>query len=92
MTHYSDHPGHVRCEQFKQGGKWYQTLQIDMTHLWHNHPGGDEQKPFRLIHDAVRTAIETHLGRPIQGDGFIYVVLEPYHEAAYPIMLGAPRA
>lgn len=73
MTNYSDEPGHVRCDAFKESGKWYETFQIDMTELY-NEP---------LIHDAVKTAVHVALkGRLI---GMRMVVLLPYHTNEHPI-------
>lgn len=95
MTNYSDWPGHVRCDQFRSGGKWYQTFQIDMGALWHSTSAesmaqaADRGNTGHLIFDAVRTAIEAKLGRAIEGDGMVYIVLDPYHENSHPIMLGA---
>lgn len=59
MTHFSLNPGHVRVDQFKPGGKWYQTFQIDMSNYYDGRPG----EPGSLIHDAVRAAILDELVR-----------------------------
>ena len=98
MTHYSEQPGHVRCDQFRVGGKWYQTFTIDMSEMYWGppHHDGDPLDRHRdvrgdLIHSAVRRAVEAKLGRPIKDDGMVYVVLDPYHENSHPIMLGASR-
>lgn len=77
MTNYSAHPGNVRVDFFKAGGKWYMTDQFDMSEFW-----GYGNTP----HDAVEAALE-HAGR--NWKHFTRVVLEPYHKNAYPVMLKA---
>lgn len=76
MTNYSDNPGNVRVDYFKPSGKWYMTEQHDMTDFW--------EEP--NVHDAVRKTLERD-GRFLRQ--FDIIVLEPYHQSAYPIMFAA---
>ena len=77
MTNYSNNPGSVRVDFFKESGKWYMTEAVDMSEFWDfgNTP-----------HDAVTAALEAK-GRNLKH--FTRVVLEPYHKSAYPVMLKA---
>lgn len=77
MTNYSDNPGMVRVDFFKESGKWYMTESINMS-AFYNHG--------IIPHDAVEAALEAE-GRNLKH--FTRVVLEPYHKAAYPVMLKA---
>lgn len=74
---YSNEPWMVRCDRFKKGGKWYDTFAIDMRDSYDHLD----------LHMAVATAIATTLKRPFGFDDFNYVVLDPYHRHAHPIML-----
>lgn len=88
--HYSQNPGHVRCEQFKTNGKWYQTLELDMhQYYW----GGGERCPkgarFYLLHEAVALALFDKKGYDAESartenEGWVYTVLDPYHENGFP--------
>lgn len=95
MTNYSENPGSVRIERFKAGGKWYDTRQGDMSaYYW----GGGERTPkevqeaknYHLIHEAVAHVIWDTFGAqkhcPTEVN-WLFVVLDPYHENGYPIML-----
>jgi two-component SAPR family response regulator len=80
--HYSERPGHVRVDFFKESGKWSQTMQIDMTD-YYNRP---------LLSEAVAEAIERQLGRKciplrIQSSGAFAICLKPYHVNAHPVVL-----
>ena len=77
MTHYSNNPGMVRVDYFKASGKWYMTEAVDMSNYWDGS---------LFIHDAVRLALQ-HEG--LWKPHFTMVILEPYHENAYPIMFVA---
>ena len=77
MTNYSNNPGSVRVDFFKESGKWYMTEDVDMSEFWDFGTGP---------HDAVTAALEAK-GRNFKH--FTRVVLEPYHKLAYPVMLKA---
>lgn len=81
MTHFSENPGMVRVEYFKDSGKWYMTEAIDMSE-WYFEP---------MVQNAVRKALDA--SRPERPSGwwssFNIVVLEPYHEHGIPVMLKA---
>lgn len=66
--------GMVRVDQFKPRGKWYQTLEVDMS------------KHYRAssIHEALKDCLLRD-GHSLED--WIYVCLEPYHEYSHPIML-----
>lgn len=89
MTHYSENPGMVRIDRFKDGGKWYDTYEIDMSAYWSEKIDGK----FNFIHDALHKAISSseRFGEGwIEGwllQGGMIVCLEPYHQQAHPIML-----
>lgn len=78
MSHYSDRPGHVRVDFFKPGsGKWYMTEMLDMS---------DEYEA-PTVFAAVRNALSrTRHGR-LAEKRWVIVVLAPYHQNAYPVML-----
>ena len=77
MTNYSDNPGNVRVDFFKESGKWYMTEEVNMYEFW----------DYGLTpHEAVEAALEKK-GRNLKH--FTRVVLEPYHRSAYPVMLKA---
>ena len=77
MTNYSNNPGSVRVDLFKESGKWYMTEDVDMSEFWDFGIGP---------HDAVEAALEAK-GRNLKH--FTRVVLDPYHLLAYPVMLKA---
>jgi hypothetical protein len=79
VSGYSENPGNVRVDRFKRrSGKWYDTFSVDMNKYW--------QGSTFLIHEAVEFAIEDRIGT-VGLDDWIYVVTEPYHEHAHPVML-----
>lgn len=75
MTHYSNNPETVRADLFKDSGKWYTTVELNMG------PYYDEP----LIHDAVRRAYVDNISPNMSG--MTVVVLEPYHKHSHPVML-----
>jgi hypothetical protein len=76
VTHYSDNPGHVRADFFKESGKWYMTETINME------PYYNELDIFVAVKKALVDS-----GR---GDTtLMVVVLEPYHRNAYPVCIPA---
>lgn len=74
MTNYSDNPGMVRVDYFKESGKWYMTDAVDMSLVY----------DYTSIHAAVEAAIIEHRGALPH---FNIVVLEPYHKNAHPVMI-----
>ena len=71
---YSDNPGHCRVDFFKESGKWYDTVTIDMSSLYN--------EPF--IHNAVKFAVHQAVGK--RYIGMWAVCLKPYHKNEYPVM------
>ena len=78
MTHFSQKPGMVRVDIFKESGKWYDTLELDM----------DKQYNTLLIHDAINNAMAIQHPQWTHGKnaGFHVVVLDPYHKNSHPVM------
>lgn len=76
--HYSNNPGKVRVDYFKPSGKWYETLEVDMTgyyDAWN-------------VREAVRLAV-THQYESFSFDDWTVVCLEPYHKFSHPVMFKA---
>jgi len=74
-VNFSNNPGSVRVDYFKTRGKWYETLEVDMSN-YYNEP---------IIHDAVRKAVmEKHPN--FKFEEWIVVCLEPYHVNSHPVM------
>lgn len=76
MTNYSTDPGHVRITWFKASGKYYTEEMLDMNSFYW-------AKNFATPVAAVIAAIAR--GKGIKG--MTAVVLEPYHEYPYPVMI-----
>lgn len=77
MTNYSENPGMVRVDYFKESGKWYMTEAVDMSEFW----------DYAITpSDAVQAALKK-AGRWLPH--FNIVALEPYHKSAYPVMFPA---
>lgn len=77
MTHYTTNSGMVRVDYFRQSGKWYMTEELDMSGFYDHgiYPA-----------QAVRAALEAK-GRLFPH--FHKVVLDPYVESSYPVMIPA---
>lgn len=71
---YATSDGLVRCSIFKPSGKWDRDVAIDMGPHYHH----------SFVCDAIRSAIEM-AGITIHRD-WMYVVLEPFHQYAHPVM------
>lgn len=65
----------VRADRFKPSGKWYDSRALDMSSFY------DEP----LVHDAVRKAMM--LTNMQLEEGWMLVVLEPYHVNSHPVIL-----
>ena len=81
MGHYSDRPGLVRVDFFKE---WYASQAIDMS-SGYNRPS---------IHGALKIALNEQLAMPdgrLRYGGMTAVCLEPYHVHEHPIMLTLPH-
>ena len=78
MSHFSNDPGHVRVDFFKQSGKWYTTEQVEMK---------DWKGKECTIHEALVNALD----RLENGDpycrGMQVICLDPYHEHSHPICI-----
>lgn len=75
---FSKNESSVRLDVFKMSGKWYDTFAIDMNEFY-NEP---------VVGDAVKKAIIKHtVYEPACNEkeiSLIGVVLQPYHENAFP--------
>jgi hypothetical protein len=90
--HYSDNEGSVRVDFFKESGKWGYTEALDMN-AWYDKgypPNGSHSQELPHCVEAVRRALRERLisdnGADHRMGGLIYVVLEPYHLHAHPVM------
>lgn len=94
MTNYSKNPSHVRLDRFKPNGKWYDTFELDMGVTFDL---GDREISLyntTIPHYGIVLAMAkdnflakyTHYAEVINTD-WIWVVLDPYHVASYPILL-----
>jgi hypothetical protein len=72
---YSDQHYMVRADRFCSSGKWDDTFPLDMKDSYH---------AFNLPEEIERLC-RNYQGHDMLTGGFIIVVLEPYHENAYPI-------
>lgn len=86
---YSENPGMVRIDRFKDTGKWYDTYAINMSGYWHV----IIDNKWNRIHNALKSAIADDerfgpywVDKWLAQGGFI-VCLEPYHEHSHPIIL-----
>lgn len=91
--HYSEKPGMVRVDFFKESGKWYTTEAMDMNDWYNKGYPPTPERATELPHTAVavRRCLLAHLtpnagSEPIRYSGMRYVVLEPYHVNAHPVM------
>jgi hypothetical protein len=65
----------VRADRFRSSGKWYDTFPLNMSNSYHalNLP------------EEIEHLCRNYQGHDMLTNGFIIVVLEPYHKNAYPI-------
>lgn len=76
MTNFTIKDSMVRVDRFKQRGKWYETLEVDMAGHYDT----------ASIHDSLRQCIkEQYPG--LADSEMLFVCLEPHHKFAHPIML-----
>lgn len=78
---YSNSPNHVRVDRFKSSGKWYDTFMLDMAKYY----GNNAINPTPI--DAVINAL-FQAGYDTNTRDMYYIVLDPYHANAYPVMIG----
>lgn len=83
MSHYSDNPAMVRVDFFKISGKWYATEAIK----WVDYDGAID----RAFAKSLKAALLREDGS-VRYSGMTAVCLEPYHEHAYPQMMGVDYA
>ena len=77
VMNYSEKPNSVRCDFFKESGKWYEAFSLEI-----NDWNGD-------IHNEIIKALKSR-GFGSEGnanDGRWYVVLEPYNVHSHPVAL-----
>lgn len=79
---YHDNPAMVRVDFFKESGKWYTTESVE----WLDYSNPD-------IFLAFAKSLARHLwdGKRVRLEGMQAVVLEPYHEHAFPLMMQVDR-
>lgn len=86
MSHYSEHPDHIRVDFFKQNGSWYTTEEVEWVGPW-------KAEGAKLIYDQFAETLIRHLRGTAQDSNYIRlsdmlaVCLEPYHENAFPLMM-----
>lgn len=89
MTNYSINPDKVCCYIFKlrvecladyghMGGKWYQTIELDMTDYFNESPT-----------EGVKKAIKKYFKGKIP-QGYTYIVLSPYSKHDVPVCIHEP--
>lgn len=78
MSNYSTNPHHVRCDMFKESGKWMETFSLDIED-WKGELRSEIIKALKCIHAYP---IEGNIG-----DGRFYVILDPYNEHSHPVSL-----
>lgn len=71
---YSIHDSHVRVDRFKERGKWYDTIVINMVNHY--------EAP--CLNDCIEKLLKED---GYEMEGWIYVCLEPYHQYSHPVML-----
>lgn len=95
MSGYSNNPGNVRIDLFRDGGKWYASGSVNMS----------SQYNASDLHSAVFQACRdsklnetTNEGWPLSrtpdewlADGGFIICLEPHSWSSSPIMLTAER-
>jgi hypothetical protein len=84
---YSQDETHVRVDFFKEeSGKWYTTEELVMPNTGY--------RALSPVH-AVEDALIEHLREPqgyVRMRGMTAVVLEPHHQASYPVMIKVEEA
>lgn len=80
----SDHgfrlePNWVRLDRFNANGKWKYTHEVKMLNEWWDH-----WDLFAAVENAMERA---EIGLE---DGWVAVVLEPYHKNSYPVIIKGP--
>lgn len=86
--HYSDKPGMVRVDFFRDSMKWYTTEAVDMTEVY-QHPD---------IFVAFKSVVIAHLDKTTPKfqkhrrlAGMHAICLEPYHRLSHPISFVVPE-
>lgn len=74
--------GMVRIDCFCNTGKWYDTLEVDMSSYYN----------LSFIHDVVKYSLILSAGNDEFVDNWLaqggyFVCLEPYHKYSHPVML-----
>jgi len=91
---YSTKPGIVRVDIFKDTGKWYETLAIDMTEGWDKDKlihhslieALQQQSRYRALEDP-NTKSNIRVYAPNQEYSYFAVCLKPYHPHKHPIVI-----
>lgn len=87
---FTTNDGMVRVDRFKESGKWYDTIEIDMSEHY------NDLSIFNALEESINEHTAKHWGR----DNFVigwtnqggsFVCLEPYHKHSHPVMLIQPR-
>jgi ATP-dependent Lon protease len=83
---YTTNESMVRVDRFKESGKWYDTLEVEMVDEYYDHWN---------IFEAVEKSIDAKYGvgyvMAWTNQGGSFVCLEPCHKHSHPVMLTQPR-
>ena len=79
---YTTNSSHVRVDRFKESGKWYDTLEINMENHY------DDLNIYKALRDSINETMqfENYVQRWLSQGGS-FVCLEPYHQHSHPVML-----
>lgn len=83
--HYSDNPAHVRADRFRENGKWYDTIVLDMHPYYYAE--NDHLTPPEAVTLAYRDWQRNEKGAYNPHEPWTIVVLEPYHQFNYPVLI-----
>jgi len=79
---YCEEPGKVLVTIFKESGKWYTDLSVNMSAFY--------EVKNNLIHTALAKSLdlyERERGNGPRYRGMWAVCIKPYHETSFPIMM-----
>jgi hypothetical protein len=95
---FSAEEGRVRIDFFKDGGKWYQTEDVNMDDFYCGSTGLATQSKAQCysLPEAIIAAMRADLKFRRDDGTFRYagcwaIVLEPYHEWTHPQMFRVPE-
>jgi hypothetical protein len=93
---YSNNESMCRIDFFRDGGKWHETEDFDMTYYFGSSDTAGTKNKFALLPEAIIASLRDDRKFRRADGGFRYsgcwaVVLEPYHEHAHPQMFRVPE-